>query len=304
MSENRYAYFQRKADERAASREAENPRNLAMAVPEPTPTRSFGFQSGAARVNEGREKNLAAAGAGLGAPTSWAGGEGAPAPIGVIRGMKQTYATDTGGPQLAEFATETQAKQAFNRSQSQSGGYGGEYVPPEGPEIAARGEQLRLAAAAENKRPDLVEATEASKLKRLADEHVGALTSYLTSAYGKQDPGTGRMVFKPANETMSRDAMAAEEVARQEAKRGGDGGKAGIGHFQDRQNIRALLADGIANGQVPKGADINAYISAKMQVPEEWQALAKRAKQFVTTSRPPVAHKPWFEQMAEYGVGP
>jgi len=46
--------------------------------------------------------------------------------------MKQTYATDAGGPQLSEFATPTQAKQAFNRNSGV-----GEYVPPEGPKLEA-----------------------------------------------------------------------------------------------------------------------------------------------------------------------
>jgi hypothetical protein len=299
------AWYQRRADERAQAR-AESRAAATPAAPEvaATPTRSFGFQSGAARVNEGREKNLATAGTELGAPTSWAGGEGAPQPIGVIRGMKQTYATDTGGPQLAEFATVTQAKQGFNRAQSQNGGYGGEYVPPAGPEIAARGEQLQLAAAAENKRPDLVEATQAAKEKKLTEEHLGTLTNYLTNTYGKMDPTTRRMTFKPADEGMARDALASEEIARQEAKQGRDGGKAAIAHFQDRQNVRSLLNS--KKDTLPPGFDVNAYLSAAAQNPKVWQELAEEGRKLRTSTRPP-ARKPWFEQMAEsseYGVGP
>jgi len=48
-------------------------------------------------------------------PTAYNAGAGAPAPIGVIRGTRQTFATDTGGPQLQEFATPLQAGQASNR---------------------------------------------------------------------------------------------------------------------------------------------------------------------------------------------
>jgi hypothetical protein len=180
MPEDARAYFQRKYEDRMGEREQARQaraQNLAAAVPEPgaPPTRSFGFQSGAARgLAEGRNADLAVAGAELGAPTSYAGGAGAPPSIGVIRGMKQTYAQDTGGPQLQEFATPQQAGQAWNRNQlnqdlalaRQTPGVTpnvaaledryGKYVPPKGPEAEVIGEQQRLTQAAENKRPDLV----------------------------------------------------------------------------------------------------------------------------------------------------
>ena len=49
--------------------------------------------------------------------TAFRGGAGAPTPTGVIRGMHQTFATDTGGPQPQEFATPQEAGQASNRYQ-------------------------------------------------------------------------------------------------------------------------------------------------------------------------------------------
>ena len=49
--------------------------------------------------------------------TAFRGGAGAPTPTGVIRGMRQTFATDTGGPQPQEFASPQEAGQASNRFQ-------------------------------------------------------------------------------------------------------------------------------------------------------------------------------------------
>jgi hypothetical protein len=92
--------------------------SASQAAPPNPGGRSFGFRSGAAQVGGVADQrlNLATeAGKELGAPTSFNAGAGAPAPIGVIRGMRQTFATDAGGAQLSEFATPLQAQQAFNR---------------------------------------------------------------------------------------------------------------------------------------------------------------------------------------------
>ena len=319
MAESEYKWRLRKYDEgrRERAREAQGLRDAAAAnVPSgwgadsveantpSAPSRSFGFRSGAARVNEGLEKNLAAAGSELGAPTSYAGGAGAPTPIGVIRGMKQTYAADTGGPQLSEFATPTQAKQGYNREQlgmnlaaigklppeAQAGAreavaekFGG-YIHPKGPEIRAEGEQARLNIASEiEKRPDLValaEERKAATAKTVGDENVSTLKNYLVNTFGTFDPASGRVGFKPSDENMARDATAAEEVARR------DGGKAAISHFQERQNVRALLGEMKGKGRLPEGIDVNAYLSAMSQNPEAWQELVTRGKALRTTSRP------------------
>jgi hypothetical protein len=63
-----------------------------------------------------RGPNLAQGASEVGSPESFNGGAGAPTPIGVIRGMRQTFATDTGGPQLSEYATPLQAMQGSNQA--------------------------------------------------------------------------------------------------------------------------------------------------------------------------------------------
>ncbi len=326
MPEDRMAWFQRRADERsqarAAAREAAAPVAPETVAP---PTRSFGFQSGAARVNEGREKSLAVAGAEVGAPTSWAGGAGAPMPVEVVRGTKTTYtnpAPESGGgynptpsQNTQEFGTATEARQAFNRGQAgqdlalaqRTPGVTpnvaaitdkyGKYIPPEGPKAEIVGEQQRLTQAAENKRPDLAALADQRKAEledKTASLHIGALKNYLTNTYGKLNPATGRMDFKPGNESMARDATAAEEVARQESKLGRDGGKAAIAHFQERQNVRSFLA----SKAMPAGFDVNAYLSAAAQNPQVWQELAEEGRKLRTTTRPssePASTPPWYE---------
>ena len=78
--------------------------------------------------DQGRGANLVANAGELGEPTSFRGGAGAPAPAEVVRGMRMTYtnpAADTGGGYAptpgrgtAEFATPTEAGQAYNRGQN------------------------------------------------------------------------------------------------------------------------------------------------------------------------------------------
>ena len=112
-----------------------------------------------------RAPDLAKADLELGAPTSYAGGAGAPMPVSVVRGMRTTYtnpapSNEGGGynPNPSqndqEFSTPVLAQQAFNRGQlnqdlalakrpgmtpnmpALTEKYGA-YVPPEGPKIEA-----------------------------------------------------------------------------------------------------------------------------------------------------------------------
>ncbi len=64
-------------------------------------------------------------------PTAYNAGAGAPAPTGVIRGLRQTYATDTGGPQLEEHGTVLQARQASYRFEKGKNLVAIENLPPE-----------------------------------------------------------------------------------------------------------------------------------------------------------------------------
>ena len=295
MAEDLHAYYERKADERVQARQQaaiSTARNLASAVPvvPGTPTRSFGFQSGAGgpRGEAGRTASLVQAGNELGSPTSFNAGAGAPTPIGVIRGMKQTFATEAGAPQLSEFATPLQAGQAFNRNQlnqdlalaAKTPGvtpnvlaltekYGG-YVPPEGPKIEAAGAEARLAAAAELKSPEKVAEAErirAAEADRVAGLHVSTLKNYLATTH----PGYDK------NEITALDAKASEEVARQENRAGNpDAGKLAIGHFQDRQAVRSYLATNPF--QLPTGWDVNRYIGALSQNPAAWGEMVKEGQ--------------------------
>jgi hypothetical protein len=95
----------------------------------------------------GEAVNVVANSAELGAPTSYDGGTGAPEPITVMRGMRQTYAPlRQAGQQFieGEFATPTMARQAFNRAAGT-----GEYVPPEGPRLQAADKNPDRKAAAD-----------------------------------------------------------------------------------------------------------------------------------------------------------
>ena len=87
--------------------------------------RSFGFHSGAAPPEGVARTHLATAatrGAEMGETTAFAGGAGAPEPIGVIRGTTQTFTPGRlPGHQFAEpeVATPLQAQQAYNRGMLQ-----------------------------------------------------------------------------------------------------------------------------------------------------------------------------------------
>jgi len=309
MAEDYHKYWQRKSDERIQER-----RDLAAATktaplgPEAPETRSFGFRSGAARgLAEGRTADLARAGTELGSPTSYAGGAGAPASIGVIRGMKQTYAQDTGGPQLQEFATPQQAGQAWNRRQLQLGasptgtpeevrpgnlggvvkpgtpGVGG-YDPVKGPEIREEG---RVRAT----QPDVLGAGEERKINALlrgsleekqrlendaaiGSKNVSSLKNYVTTTRGLS-------IEKDSD--VARDTAAAAEVG---LRAGPGGDKISIQHFNERQAIRAYLK---ANPfSMPEGYTTDMYLGALAQNPAAWAELVQEGKKKMV-SQPQVA---------------
>lgn len=120
----------------------------------------------------------AAGDAQLGAPTSFKGGAGAPESIGVIRGLRQTFAPPRQeGQQFieGEYSTPLRAAQAFNRSAGV-----GEYESPEGP-------KLRLVADLENKRPDLKVQANLVREKGFKD----VLNERLLKDYGVEDKEKG-----------------------------------------------------------------------------------------------------------------
>ena len=331
MPEDAFAWRQRQYEERAQARaDLRAARTAPPTAPgvAPAPTRSFGFQSGAGAPSEevGRAASLVQAGNELGSPTSFNAGAGAPAPVEVVRGMRTTYtnpAPDSGegggyNPTLSrntrEFASPVQAGQAFNRGElnqdlalaAKTPGVTpnvaaltekyGEYVPPEGPKIAALGEQQRLTQAAENKRPDLMakaEADRAAEATRVGETYVATLKNYLANTFGTFDSATNRMAFKPTDENTARDALAAEEVARRE------GAPAAIAHYQDRQNIRSYL--GTMQDQLPKGFDANAYLSAVSQNPAAWKELVSKGRALKVSSPAPPQGASALQQLGTIG---
>ncbi len=126
MAEDYHGYFQRRADERAAARAEARPAPAAVVASGATPspaeeTRGAGTLTKYRPVGGWRnpgETQAAPNLAELGEPTSFAGGAGAPESIGVIRGMKQTFAPAAQpGDQFieGEYNTRLQAGQAYNR---------------------------------------------------------------------------------------------------------------------------------------------------------------------------------------------
>ena len=144
--------------------------------------------------------------ASLGAPTSYAGGEGAPAPVEVIRGNKTTYvnaAPDAGGGYnptpgtgTKEYGSLLQAGQAYNR-----GNKVGEYVPPEAPKLQAAADidptgqrAVNLATAADK---------EAASAKTAVTDHQGTYRKSFLGDHGDFDKE--KQTFgMPADENLSR----------------------------------------------------------------------------------------------------
>lgn len=266
----------------------------------PPQDRPLGFRNaGGIKAAAERGADLAAAGAELGAPTSFAGGAGAPTPIGVIRGMKQTYAMDTGGPQLSEFATPTQARQAFNRRESDKnladignlppeaqGGaraavrekFGG-YEPVEGPRLRLEGAvktQLPSEQALADERAAFAEQRKAkaasdalANASIVGSQNVSSLNNYVKTTRGEIDKNT----------EVGRDAEAAAEVAR---RSGAGGDKAAITHFNERQAIRAYLRSNPF--KLPEGYTHDMYLGALAQNPAAWAEMVQEGRKKMVTA--------------------
>jgi hypothetical protein len=191
-----------------------------------------GFRNtGGIKAAAGREAELVAAGAELGAPTSYAGGAGAPMPVEIVRGLKTTYtnpAPYSGGGynpdpsrNTREFASPIQAQQAFNRGQlnmnlaaignlppEAEGGarvavnekFGG-YDPLKGPEMRLAGYLQegveRVKAETYNKQPQLQAAADVIN----SDQAAKLFDQKLKAVYGEEatdDKGNIRYVLPPA----------------------------------------------------------------------------------------------------------
>jgi hypothetical protein len=148
------------------------------------------------------------------------------------------------------------------------------------------------AATAEARSPEKV--AEAEKARQAEAERQGAghathVKNYLTSRGAFDSTG------KATNEAISRDATAAMEVARRHPV-AGEGGKAGIAHFDERQDIRNYL---VKNPQkTPIGYDVDRYMTQMAQDPAAWQVRLGEAREL---SEKPVAKKgvispgKWYE---------
>jgi hypothetical protein len=146
--------------------------------------------------------------ASLGAPTSYAGGAGAPAPVEVMRGNKTSYVNaapegSEGAPGTGtkEFGTLQQAGQAYNRGTAAPDTPEGTYVPPEGP-------KLQAAAAADVTGAKALHTGQAKVQEGVATaEKLGvANTAFRTNfvdEHGVIDPKTKQLGL-PADENLQR----------------------------------------------------------------------------------------------------
>ena len=213
--------------------------------------------------DQGRGANLVANAGEMGEPTSFHGGAGAPAPVEVVRGMRMTYtnpAADTGGGYAptpgrgtAEFATPTEAGQAFNRGQrgaflanppanpnltyppgyweKQADEKYGEYQPVGTNLLQQKIEGAKEATSAENKAPEKVEqakhwtaktaAEEAANRKTQITTDQGALRQQLEQEIGSPD-ATGKNLSLPTDPQFQAihkkmDGLIAQGVPRDEA---------------------------------------------------------------------------------------
>lgn len=233
--------------------------------------------------NGGPPPNLADAS--LGAPTSYGGGHpidesGNPQPgfqpsVGVIRGNKQTFAADTGGTQLSEFATPQQAGQAVNRAKDI-----GEYVPPKGPE-------LQMAADLTAQRPDIVAAAKLHDAQAAAAQvpveeaartrQVQDFTKQWQGTYGQYDKNG--VYQKPTEPGVAQDLAAATEVARTH------GPEAGMSHYSDSVKVRqftplftpenmAGFRSTLPPDQQNNPVYSDQYLNALKQHPQAWREVA------------------------------
>jgi hypothetical protein len=214
-------------------------------------------------------------------------------PIHVIRRMASTWQGPTPGQ---EYRTLEQANQAFIRAgqgEALPGTRAG-YDPVEGPKIRALGEEQRATDLAANKRPDLValaKTTEADLATKTSEGHVASLKNWLDTTFGTYDSSTGKTAFKPADEGVSRDALAAAEVARRE------GAPAAKTHFQERQAVRSYLK----KVALPANFDVNAYMGAVGQNPAAWQELVAKGRAQKVTAPATSAEPGAMEQLGMIG---
>lgn len=336
MAEDATRYWRRKSEERQEDRArvAQGFKDTAAAnVPSgwgadsaeanapSAPGRSFGFRSGAAPaggVANQRMGEAVEAGKSLGEPTSFRGGAGAPAPVGVIRGMRQTFATDTGGPQMSEFASKEQAGQAWNRAragealaavptESVPGAMGGfkEGTSPEaiqgqrdaidakfgtwrpekqtGAEIV--GEQARLTDAADPEKAARagVFKTQAAGAQR---EEQDVLSKKVT---GEFDTLMHESPYSSFDTKSNRTVFKAKDegqyrdylASKNVALQAGNA-KAGREHFEERQLIRQYLQ----TQPLAPDTNVDAMISAAGQSPQVWQGLVQDANQIIKRNQP------------------
>ena len=224
MPEDRYAYFQRKSDERVQARAdaAQALRDTAAAAaptPEAPETRSFGFRNtGGAKAAEGHLTQATAAGARLGDPTSYGGqaplrpeevaqsearvgqGQDFAQPIQVIRRMTSTYQ----GPQSGEeLASPGQAAQAFRRDN------GADFVPEGGAKLALQQQGRLEEIAAQGKSQEASMAGDLMTRKKNSEAFMNRIQSnprfYKEGPEGLQPmiPGLGQLVlgFKAMGES-------------------------------------------------------------------------------------------------------
>jgi hypothetical protein len=241
----------------------------------------------------------------------------------VIRGTTQTFAAPTGGPQLEEFATPLQARQAFNLHQrgqylakaypegeragltypkgttpeEQATKQFGEWRPwgQTGEEVKARAsgvEELRKAQAGAYGEYT-TEKAEQDKKKRAEAEGAKFDKWIHGSQYATFDPGTKQMGFAPSNEDQARDHLAARNVAMDQ------GSDAGRQHFEERQMIRKWLL----TQRLPADFNVNAFLDDASLNPEHWQGLVNDARKVATTTRPSAAPEAPFARAAEMGEG-
>jgi hypothetical protein len=219
MPEDRYAYFQRKSDERVQARAdaAQALRNTAAAAaptPEAPETRSFGF-----RNTGGAKAQATTAGARLGDPTSYGGQaplrpeeiaqsesrvdqgqQDFAKPIQVIRRLTSTYQ----GPQSGEeLASPGQAAQAFRRDN------GANFVPEGGAKLALQQQGKLEEIAAQGKSQEASMAGDLMTRKKNSEAFMNRIQSdprfYKEGPEGLQPviPGLGQLVlgFKAMGES-------------------------------------------------------------------------------------------------------
>jgi hypothetical protein len=292
------------------------PRGAALPVPEKpvvpdtTPTRSFGFQSGAGTNPQvaGRDAEVAANTVGVGEVGGFKT-EGAPMPVEVVRGMKTTYTNPapesgdggynpTPAQNTAEYATAPAARMAWNRGQADIEAAAADARGVTDPGIAARhgtwkapGTALAEVVASKEGPGATQERTEKSKLFQLAQdeksrteklaqqkEDVAEFNRQLqSSAFATHTPGKG-LEFKPETEDLAKDAKAAENYARE------FGWKEGLQHLQERQTLRKYL---MSQTKYTPDTNWHSVLDDLAANPTEWKKAVKMARDFGTNYSPP-----------------